>query len=53
MLQTFFLSKVANLMYANPEYEPLLLQERGYDAMFRVSTDHGIDLLYCTRGTGL
>ena len=52
MLQPSFLSKVAQLTYVNPDFELLLLRSRGYDAIFRIITVHGVDLLYCTPGTG-
>ena len=52
MLQTSFLSKVAQLTCVNPDFELLLLRARGFNAMFRIMTVHGLDLLYCTPGTG-
>ena len=52
MLEPSFLSKVAELTCENPGFKRLLLRARGSDAMFRVMTVHGIDLLYCTPGTG-
>ena len=52
MLEPFFLSKVADLICEDPEFERLLLRSRGSDTMLRITTVHGIDLLYRTPGTG-
>ena len=52
MLEPSFLSKVAELTYAGPEFERLLLRLRGSDAVFGVVTVHGVDLLYHTPGSG-
>ena len=47
-----FLSNVAELTCADPEFERLLLIARGSDARFHIMTVHGVDLLYSTHGTG-
>ena len=52
MLEPSFLSKVAELICEDPEFERLLLKAHGSDAMFRVMTVHGVDLPYFTPGTG-
>ena len=52
MLEPSFLSKVANLIYDNPDFEWLLLRAHSSDAEFRVMTVYGVDLPYCTPGTG-
>ena len=52
MLEPSSLSKLAELTCANPEFERFLLISRGFNAMFRVITVHGIELLYPTPGTG-
>ena len=52
MLGDLFLSKVPDLTCAIPEFEWFLLGSRGSDAMFRIMTVHGVDLLYHTPGTG-
>ena len=52
MLEPSFLSKVANLTYTDPDFERFLLRSRAYGAIFRVMTVRGVDLLYCTPGTG-
>ena len=51
MLEPSFLSTVAELTYADPEFERLLLRVRGSNAMFRVMTAHIVDLLYQTLAT--
>ena len=51
MLKPSFLSKVAKLTCEDPEFEQFLLIKRGFDAIFRIMTVHGVDLLYCTPGT--
>ena len=51
MFESFFLNKVADLIYTDPEFEQFLLRECGSDAMFQVVIVHGINLLYCTPGT--
>ena len=52
MLEPSFLSNAAELIYANSEYERLLLRARGYGAMFRVMIVYSVDFLYHTPGTG-
>ena len=53
MLEPSFLSKVAELTCADPEFERFLLRSHVVSMpCFRVMTVHGIDLLYCTPGTG-
>ena len=51
MLEPSFLSKIAELTYSDPEFEQLLLKSRGSDAIFRVLTVYGVDLLYYTLAT--
>ena len=48
MLEPSFLIKVAELTYKDPDFERLLVRARCSDAMFRVTTVHGIDLPYFT-----
>ena len=52
MLEPAFLSKVAESIYADPEFERLLLKACGSDSMFHILTVNSIDLLYHTPGTG-
>ena len=52
MLQPCFLSKVAEWICADPDFERFLLRARGSDAMFCILAIHGVDLLYFTPGTG-
>ena len=52
MLEPYFLSKVAELTCADPEFEQLSLKVGASDAMFRVMTVYDVDLLYHTPGTG-
>ena len=52
ILEPSFPSNVAKLTCVYPEFERLLLISRGSDARFHIVTVHGVDLLYCTHGTG-
>ena len=52
MLETSFQSNAGELTYAGPGFEWLLLRACGFDAMFRIMTVHGADLLYHTPVTG-
>ena len=52
MLKPYFLSKVAELISADLEFERLLLRVRGFYTMFRLMTVHGVGLLYPIPGSG-
>ena len=52
MFEPFFLRKVAELTYSDPEFKRLILRERSFDTIFQVMAVYGIDLLYLTPGTG-
>ena len=52
MLEPSFLSKVAKLIYANPDFKRLIFIERGSDGIFKVLTVNSANLLYLTPGTG-
>ena len=52
MLEPFFKSKLAELTFANPDFEQLLLRARGSNAIFRIMTVNGVDLPYCNPDTG-
>ena len=52
MLTPSFLSKVPDLTCDDPDFERLLLRSRGYNAIFRIMTIYGVDLLYLTPSTG-
>ena len=51
MLKPSFLSNIAELIYEDPFFKQILLILRGFEAMFRIMTVYGVDLLYCTSGT--
>ena len=50
ILELSFLSNIAELTYAYPAFERLILITHGFNAMFCVITAYGIDLLYYTPG---
>ena len=52
ILEPSFLSNVAELTYAYPEFKQFLLRVHGSGAMFWVVTVYGVDLLYHTLGIG-
>ena len=52
MLEPSCLSKVAELKCADPEFKRFLFISRGSDAMFRILTVHGVNLLCHAPGTG-
>ena len=51
ILELSFLGSVAELTYASPEFDWILLRARDSDAIFCVMTVHGVELLYRTPGT--
>ena len=52
MLEPSFRSNIADLACEDPDFEWFLLVSCGYDAMLRVMTIYGVDLLYYIPGTG-